>query len=257
VDTEAKKYSFQSPYTFANNNPVRLVDVDGLEVRPPDEWIVFTTGETVRVGDKGGDETDYVHFVNNGQITTKQFQVKKSYVSITGTEIPRLYSKSPGSRIYDATSPAIKQVCAFDVLLDQAVKLTSEKTGINENLLSVAVVIGNPKKAFSTGLKLLKEGSKGFNLAEKLLKKKHGGILEKELLPMPSTEEMVEKYFERRKGGDYIHEKTGAIYKKSKTSPGNYMNQGEQWKIYPKGTKNFKKSTSRVTINGKGQIIGH
>ena len=257
VDPLAGKYPWNSPYAFATNNPVRLVDVDGLGVRPPDEWIVSTTGETVRVGDKGGDETDYVHFVNNGQITTKQFQVKKSYVSITGTEIPRLYSKSPGSRIYDATSPAIKQVCAFDVLLDQAVKLTSEKTGINENLLSVAVVIGNPKKAFSTGLKLLKEGSKGFNLAEKLLKKKHGGILEKELLPVPSTKKMIKKYFKKDRGDVYVHRKTSAIYKKSKTSHGNYMNQGEQWKIYPKGTKNFKKSTSRVTINGKGQIIGH
>jgi len=30
VDPLAKKYSFQSPYAFATNNPVRLVDVDGL-----------------------------------------------------------------------------------------------------------------------------------------------------------------------------------------------------------------------------------
>ena len=32
VVPEVKKYSFQSPYAFANNNPVRLVDVDGLGV---------------------------------------------------------------------------------------------------------------------------------------------------------------------------------------------------------------------------------
>jgi len=32
VDPLVKKYSFQSPYAFATNNPVRLVDVDGLGV---------------------------------------------------------------------------------------------------------------------------------------------------------------------------------------------------------------------------------
>ncbi len=32
IDPLAEKYNFQSPYAFANNNPVRLVDVDGLGV---------------------------------------------------------------------------------------------------------------------------------------------------------------------------------------------------------------------------------
>jgi len=45
VDPLAGKYPWNSPYAFATNNPVRLVDVDGLGVRPPDEWIVFTTGK--------------------------------------------------------------------------------------------------------------------------------------------------------------------------------------------------------------------
>ena len=43
--------------------------------------------------------------------------VKKSYVSISGTEIPTLIDKSPGLRVYDATSPAIKENnIFFDIL---------------------------------------------------------------------------------------------------------------------------------------------
>ena len=56
VDPEAKKYSFQSPYAFATNNPVRLVDVNGLGVdkKEDDYYYNSTTGGTkvVKTNDK-------------------------------------------------------------------------------------------------------------------------------------------------------------------------------------------------------------
>ncbi len=62
VDPLAEKYGFQSVYVYADDNPVRFMDIDGKGTE--DEWIIFSTGETVRIGDKGGDEKDYVHKVD-------------------------------------------------------------------------------------------------------------------------------------------------------------------------------------------------
>ncbi len=68
VDPLAEKYSFQSVYVYADDNPVRFIDIDGKGTE--DEWVIFSTGETVRVGDKGGDKTDYITKVNkDGSIT--------------------------------------------------------------------------------------------------------------------------------------------------------------------------------------------
>lgn len=64
--------------------------------------------------------------------------------------------------------------------------------------------------------------------------------------------------FKKLKGDQgYIYKKTGEIYKKSHTSHGNKGNTGKQWKVFPKGTKNFGKQTGvRTTVDGEGNIIG-
>ena len=49
MDLLAKKYSFQSPYAFATNNPVRLVDVDGLGVET--DFINIETGKRTHLED--------------------------------------------------------------------------------------------------------------------------------------------------------------------------------------------------------------
>ena len=220
----------------------------------------FSTGEVVRVGDKGGDEKDYIHKVDiDGNITTEVVDVKKSYVSISGTdsgtEIPRLIDKSPGFRKYDATPPAIKQVCVFDVLYDLAIEYISKYTGINSTYLEFASMFLNPKKGISTTanlLKRLKTGSKGYKLAEKLLKFGNG-----RRLPTPS----LDKEQFRRVEDFWVHIETGSIYKKSHTSHGNPGNIGTQWKIYPKNTTEFgkqaKEAAYRVTIDYNGNVVGH
>jgi len=120
LDPDAEKYHSQSPYVYADNNPVRLMDIDGKGTE--DEWIQFSTGETVKVGDKGGDKTDYITRVNkDGKVVTKKVDVKKSYVSISGGEIPRLIERKPGIAVYDATAPAIKENnIFFDILTMRA-----------------------------------------------------------------------------------------------------------------------------------------
>ena len=45
VDPLAKKYSFQSPYAFATNNPVHLVDVDGLGTNENEDWVETKEGK--------------------------------------------------------------------------------------------------------------------------------------------------------------------------------------------------------------------
>ncbi len=60
VDPLASDYSFQSPYAYATNNPVLLRDILGMGVE--NEYVRDDeTGELVQVGDKGGDETDYIY----------------------------------------------------------------------------------------------------------------------------------------------------------------------------------------------------
>ena len=66
IDPDTEKYQNQSVYVYADDNPVRFMDIDGKGTE--DEWIIFSTGETVRVGDKGGDEKDYVHKVDKNGI---------------------------------------------------------------------------------------------------------------------------------------------------------------------------------------------
>jgi hypothetical protein len=65
----------------------------------------------------------------------------------------------------------------------------------------------------------------------------------------------------KKVGGKLVHKETGAIYTKSHTSHGNTGNTGTQWKAYPKGTKDFGKTSkstgTRVTIDGEGKVVGN
>lgn len=52
IDPIAKKYPELSPYCFAANSPIRLIDVLGLG--PGDVVIAFGGGDFMGQGDKGG-----------------------------------------------------------------------------------------------------------------------------------------------------------------------------------------------------------
>jgi hypothetical protein len=89
--------------------------------------------------------------------------------------------------------------------------------------------------------------------ASKLLPKlaKHG---KNNKLPVP---DLNSNQFTRIKGTkDFTHNSSGAIYKKSHSTHGS--KHGNQWKAYPKGTKNFgKQQGNRLTIDGDGTLIGN
>ncbi len=60
VDPMADKYPSISPYAYCAWNPVKLVDPDGRMI---DEWRVdVNSGEVTKVGNKGGNTTDYYSF---------------------------------------------------------------------------------------------------------------------------------------------------------------------------------------------------
>jgi len=60
VDPEAKKYSFQSPYAFAANNPVYFIDKDGMA--PEDYYFVNKDGSINII--KTDDKIDYFYVEN-------------------------------------------------------------------------------------------------------------------------------------------------------------------------------------------------
>jgi len=82
VDPEAKKYSFQSPYAFATNNPVRLVDVNGLGVdkKEDDYYYNSTTGGTKVV--KTNDKKDNLYVDGKKMATLTKGQLGEGYTNL-------------------------------------------------------------------------------------------------------------------------------------------------------------------------------
>ncbi len=89
IDPLAEKYNFQSPYAFATNNPVRLVDVDGLGVNE-NEWkpIVLDDGSLSYFAEKGDSANTLAKQYNISQKVAEQLTGTKGNELIeVGTEI--------------------------------------------------------------------------------------------------------------------------------------------------------------------------
>lgn len=73
-----------TPYHFSSNNPVMRVDPDGMNDK---EWEVnLETGETYEVGNRGGDEIDYISYVD-GEGTV----LWEEETDVTNFESPRMF----------------------------------------------------------------------------------------------------------------------------------------------------------------------
>ncbi len=81
VDPMADKYPSISPYAYCAWNPVRLVDPDGRMI---DEWRVdVNSGEVTKVGNKGGNITDYYSFGTTNTQGEWTLDVNKTDVEIS------------------------------------------------------------------------------------------------------------------------------------------------------------------------------
>ena len=86
VDPLADKYPGVSPYTYCGNNPVRLVDKDGMEISENlDKWRYnTTTGRLTWLNDEGGQFNQTVEFVHNSSDGKLHYNQTKS-VNFNGT----------------------------------------------------------------------------------------------------------------------------------------------------------------------------
>jgi RHS repeat-associated protein len=168
--------------------------------------------------------------------------------SFTGKPLPESAEKT-GNLLTDTKNAFITTAKRFRWLGEEI------GTGIDNEVLGGAVqetMDGDySKAAFSILLARLKLG-KAEGLAKKLLK--HG---KDSKLPTPKLNPNDFKPGNTKR--QRVHKETGAIFEKSHTSHRNKGNVGEQWKIWPKGTKSFGKNSvpNRITVDGKGNIIGN
>ena len=127
TDLLSEKYSFQSPYAFANNNPVRLVDVDGLGV------------------DKKFDD---FFFDTNGTLTNrvKNNEPDRFYLKKTTTENIIVINKSGNEEIMQINYNAYEEISLDSDIGYTARAVYGEAAGQNkETKLAVAEVIRNRK----------------------------------------------------------------------------------------------------------------
>jgi len=79
VNPLSDKYPSLSPYMYCAGNPVMLVDPDGRNHRPPDEFVYNAkSGEYTKISDLGGCEVDFIHHIGGSHNGKTEILNKKT-----------------------------------------------------------------------------------------------------------------------------------------------------------------------------------
>lgn len=79
IDPKAEEYDSQSPYHFSGNNPLKFVDLNGMNY---DGYTIDKEGDINRVDDTGGDEYDVLYTeedYNQAKLETKETGEKNQF----------------------------------------------------------------------------------------------------------------------------------------------------------------------------------
>jgi hypothetical protein len=137
-------------------------------------------------------------------------------------------------------------------VLDSTVGIVTARFGVSAGVLAREVKGGaNEGKNIVKEISKLKPGSAAEKTAKKLQKDGKDGN-------MPTPKKNPDQFKPSKSDGGKVHKKTGAIYRKSNTT---HRGKEGEYKIWPKGTKDFGKTSKtngqRITTDQNGKIIGH
>jgi RHS repeat-associated protein len=237
IDALAENYYSHTPYHYSKNNPIMYSDPTGLSPEALTTWVHNTeTDETIWIDDGYNFTLD----VNNDEFN----EIKSSGAIESGTSAyNRWFWKAVWEDLTTSDGSISDDVTQF-MITDEVEDGLEMIDGVSNGQYATA--------GLTLFLRKVQKAKKGYKLIKKLFKSGKKG-------KMPTPDLNPDQF--SGTGRKRVHKKTGAIFEQSRTSHGNKGNVGKQWKAWPKNTTNFgstsKKTGTRVTIDGDGNVIGN
>jgi len=171
IDALAEEYPSISPYVYAMNNPIFLIDPDGMRV--DSSYLVNTeTNVVTPIDDRGGNAVDYIYFWNGKPLAEEGGRMDLLVKNVEPVYTNEVYSPSqsriPGYIVYNNRMPPSGASSAIDDPITGGIsKATFGTLGLLYGLLRNApkggkfIVIGEGMQAVKTTAKTLQ--SQGIN----------------------------------------------------------------------------------------------
>ena len=117
IDALAEEYPSTSPYVYAMNNPIFLIDPDGMRV--DSSYLVNTeTNVVTPIDDRGGNAVDYIYFWNGKPLAEEGGRMDLLVKNVEPVYTNEVYSPSqsrlPGYIIYNNRMPPSGASSTFD-----------------------------------------------------------------------------------------------------------------------------------------------